>query len=166
VYLISSFCLFIFFIADTDRKKFARARDERTEDSQPSQGTSDRPRFPYPETRSRRESPYDKPAPSSPPPSTSRPKPRPAYTGSSSRAKPSALASASAPNPSADTTGAGYLATISTRRNLVEEILKKFPHPVTDRQLLWETIADCPSNRRLWHTVVLVSRHTTLDSAS
>ncbi|KAJ7909557.1 hypothetical protein B0H13DRAFT_2330262 [Mycena leptocephala] len=136
-----------------DRQKFARARDEHAPDDDNSEGTSSRPRFPYPETRPQRERPYDRP----PPPSTPRPKPRPAYTGSGFHAKPRPSASTSAAAVSEGVvTGTEHLANISTRRELVETILNDFPHPVAERRLLWNTISHRPSNRRLWHRVVLV----------
>ncbi|KAJ7713084.1 hypothetical protein B0H14DRAFT_2644979 [Mycena olivaceomarginata] len=120
--------------------------------------TTCRWRFPYPESRPQRESPYEKPPPKTPTPSpstlrpsTSRPKPRSAYPGtrtnadaqSSSRAAPTT-------GPEKALTGAEYLRNISTRC-VVEEILKKFPHPVPERRLLWDSI----SKRRHWHQVAI-----------
>ncbi|KAJ7870152.1 hypothetical protein B0H14DRAFT_3575976 [Mycena olivaceomarginata] len=138
---------------DTDREKFAR----ENENGETSQGSSSRPRFPYPETRPQQECPYDRPAATTPPPSTPRPKPRAAHTGSRSRAKANPSTSASiTPTAEDGLTGAEYLANISTRRDLVEKILNDFPHPVLERQLLWDSVSHRPSNRRLWHTVVLV----------
>ncbi|KAJ7920982.1 hypothetical protein B0H13DRAFT_1867126 [Mycena leptocephala] len=109
--------------------------------------TSSSPHFPYPESRPQRESPYEKPPPKTPTPSsstlrpsTSRPKPRSAYPGtqSSSRAAPTT-------GPEKALTGAEYLTNISTRC-VVEKILKKFPHPVPERRLLWDSISKRPSN--------------------
>ncbi|KAJ7821170.1 hypothetical protein B0H13DRAFT_1920939 [Mycena leptocephala] len=57
---------------------------------------------------------------------------------SSSRADPTT-------GPEKALTGAEYLTNISTRC-VVEKILKKFPHPVPERRLLWDSISKRPSN--------------------
>ncbi|KAJ7795295.1 hypothetical protein B0H14DRAFT_3554849 [Mycena olivaceomarginata] len=139
---------------EADHEKFARAAENR--ETPQSSSYHPRPRFPYPETRPQQECPYDRPAAATPPPSTPRPKPRPAYTGSGRKAKPSASTSAAQVVADDELTGAEYLANISNRRDLVEKIVKDFPHPAPERRLLWESISHRPSNRRLWHTVVFV----------
>ncbi|KAJ7603861.1 hypothetical protein DFH06DRAFT_1392519 [Mycena polygramma] len=171
---------------DEDREKFNKANDERMEDqnsenspepSPPEFEPTDtaredlpnaadgsagpsRPRFPYPETRPQRENPYEKPHCATPPPS--RPKPRPAYNGTRTQAPPPPPPPAAAPTPAPAPaaaealTGAEYLANLSTRRALVEEVLTRFPHPMSSRRLQWSSVSERPSNRRLWHQVVLV----------
>ncbi|KAJ7312339.1 hypothetical protein DFH08DRAFT_448629 [Mycena albidolilacea] len=146
---------------EADHEKFARAAENR--ETPQSSSSHPRPRFPYPETRPQRECPYDRPAAATPPPSTPRPKPRPAYTGSGRKAKPSASKSAAQVVADDELTGAEYLANISNRRDLVEKIVKDFPHPAPERRLLWESISHRPSNRRLWHTVVFVRFRCTSD---
>ncbi|KAJ7851902.1 hypothetical protein B0H14DRAFT_2581135 [Mycena olivaceomarginata] len=118
-----------------DREKFAKGQDEPKGHS-------------FPVSREQRESPYEKPPPKTPTPSpstlrpsTSCPKPRSAYPGTRTNvdAQPSSRA-APTTGPEKALTGAEYLTNISTRC-VVEEILKKFPHSVPERRLLWDSIS-------------------------
>ncbi|KAJ7067740.1 hypothetical protein B0H15DRAFT_958165 [Mycena belliarum] len=153
---------------DTDCQKFAKGDGKGpasdTDESEQEQRPSPRPKFPYPESRPQRECPYDKPAPSAPPPTQDsprpkpRPKPRPTYknSGASSSTAPPPYSQHTAASPEDPPTGAEHLAGLPTRRNLIQRILEDFPHPIPARRLSWDSVSERPSNRALYHQVVLV----------